>query len=118
MSTKRRFTHLSRAWYSQSALRDREFRDEVMFGLYHSDGSCEGELAVRWYPLGNQNAARLEAFDDSWSTLAQLQDVVAAMAALPHQSRSRITPERFCQLLQACGFEDTTPTQAPQEGGR
>lgn len=117
MSTKRRFTHLSRAWYGQAALRDREFRDEVMFGLFFDDGATAGEIAVRWYdfPAPGGQAARLEAFDDSWRVLGQLQDVVAAMAALPHQSHSCISPERFCQLLEACGFEDVTPTQAAKE---
>ncbi len=120
MSTKRQFIHLSRAWYGPAALRGQGFRDEVMFGLLFDDGSTEGEIAVRWYdiPAPCGQAARLEAFDDSWQVLGQLQDVVAAMAALPHQTRSCISPERFGQLLDACGFEDATPTQAAKEDTR
>ena len=119
MSTKRQFIHLSRAWYGVSALQERDFRDEVMFSLLFEDGSTEGEIAIRWYdfPAPGGQAARLEAFDDSWETLGKFQDVIARMAALPLQKRSCISPEQFCRLLEACGFEDATPAQAPQEKG-
>lgn len=114
---KRQFIRLSRAWYGTSRLRASDFHDEVMFGLY-APGGCEGELAVRWYTLPKLGCqgARLEAYDDSWRALAQFPDVLARMADIPVDYRTCISPEEFCRLLEACGFEDATPAQAAQGG--
>ncbi len=105
----RAFTHLARAWYAEThprlGLADRVV-DEVMFGWYVPDGGARAQMAMRWYQLGNgPPTPRLEVFCDAWHALATFGDVIAALA--PHDDHD-ITPEEFCAILVACGFEDWT----------
>ena len=107
---KRKYVHLSHAWYAPSCLPGREFADEVLLGLYDEEGGTAGELAVRWYALGNRMATRLEIFDDAWGLMPQLQDLVDQLAKV---GGSTLSPKEFCRMLTFCGFEDATPKEAP-----
>lgn len=108
---KRRFYHLSRAWY-KDVLENQEYIDEVTFGLYCEQGGTTGEMAVRWYELiSNELSPRLECFSDAWYVLSQFKDIIDAMAEFDDRKTKAISPEEFCRLLIKCGFEDLTPTE-------
>ncbi len=112
----RQYIHVAEAWYAESSLSNKEhIVDEVMFGFYSPDGGTSGEMGMRWINLGEKwegakkiahTAPRLECFNDAWHALYQFQDVLYALAELDDVD---ITPEQFCQMLDACGFIDDTP---------
>jgi hypothetical protein len=102
----RAYYHLKEAWYAEAILKDRDFVDEVMFGYYHPyGGGTSGEIAMRWMDLGGHVSPQLQCFNDAWSALAHMQDVIDALAKLDGVD---ITATRFCQLLDECGFKDMT----------
>lgn len=76
---------------------------EVHFGLYSPDGGASGEMAMQWYRLGGNVAPTLEIFDDAWSALATMPDLIAALGERDDQN---ITPQAFCELLLSLGFVD------------
>jgi hypothetical protein len=103
----KQYIHLVEAWYAKTSLENAEYIDEVMFGFYSPDGGTSGEIGVRWYRLGNggRPVPCLECYDDAWHALAQLKDVIDAMAEFDDRD---ITPSSFCLLLDQCGFVDNT----------
>ncbi len=107
---KRGFYHVSKAWYADSALKGREYTDEVIFGLYCDQGGTTGEMGVRWGDLENKNTPKLHCFDDAWAVLAGFKDVIDEMGKVDDQN---IKPEEFCVILLKCGFEDLTPVKQP-----
>lgn len=108
----RAFYHLSRAWYGTACLKDRNVTDSVTFGLYHRDGGTTGEMSVEWIPLeaGKPDSPLLNVFSDAWAVLATFQDVIKELGQCNGQA---ITPEQFCAILIAAGFEDFTETDEP-----
>lgn len=108
---KRGFYHLSRAWYAETGLKNRDYIDEVTFGIYCNQGGTKGEMSVKWVEFsswGDKVTPRLDCFDDAWLVLSEFKDVIDEMAKVDSQN---IKPEEFCQLLIKCGFEDLTPTE-------
>lgn len=115
---------LSEAYYAESelqAMRNKDVKDEVTFGFYSPEGEAKSELSVRWHELGRKPiwgdgalqwvpriSPKLSAFNDAWQALAELRDVIDAMAEVDSED---ITPKEFCQLLERCGFEDRTPRE-------
>jgi hypothetical protein len=100
--------------YGPEALLPPDCVDEVMFGFYE-DGSTVAEVAMRWYRFDGpsvprlsrgQSIARLEVFTGSWRALAQLSDVIAALADIDERN---ITAAEFCGILEAHGFQDMAP---------
>lgn len=98
----RTFIHLSRAWYGPSSLAMADYVDEVMLG-FHEAG---GEIAMRWYVLSNTPTPRLELFNDSFRALAQMPDLVQALAEADNVD---FAPDEFCWMLSRMGFRDATP---------
>jgi len=113
-----RFIHLKRAWYADANLphlRKEGIVDQVTFGLYYADGGCFGEMSMSWHWLvGNEEGvARLEAFSDSFDSLAkpEFKRLLGRLAKLTRGAANHLAPAGFCALLAECGFEDTTPTK-------
>ena len=52
----RGFYHLSEAWYGPANISRSDFSDEVIFGSYHTDGGCKGEMTMRWDNIGAHRA--------------------------------------------------------------
>lgn len=100
----RTYIRLSRAWYADSALKGRDFTDEIL--LLHPDSA---EVMVRWY--GNidklERAPRVESFMDSWDHLAEIAPMLAQLHG------QELTADQFETFLPAWGYEDATPTEAP-----
>lgn len=86
---------------------------EFMVGLDAPDGGTYGEFAIRFYdfnhsePLrrGNDIAARLEAFGDSWQALGSNTELVAALAEMAEGPQG---PDDVRAMLLRLGFEDRT----------
>ncbi len=110
------FVHLSEAWYGKTCLGNPcGYKDEIMFGLYHKDGSTQGEMAMRWIDINNafhdeKYIPRLEVFDDAWAVLTMIPNVLAELGNLNGQN---ITPKEFVQVLLDQGFTDMTPRKNP-----
>lgn len=100
---KRTFYASHLAWYGKQ-LYDQA---EIMFGI--DGGEYHGEMAMRWHDIKGW-VPRLEVFDDAWATLAQLPDVVAALA---ERDNENVTPEEFMDILKELGFEDVTTYENP-----
>jgi hypothetical protein len=109
---QRGFYHFNRSWYADACRRS-DIADEVTFGLYYDNGDngCDGEMAMRWYPLRDDKppSPRLECYSDAWRILNQFDDLIAALAVRDGQD---ITPKDFCELLKSLGFADLTKVAA------
>jgi hypothetical protein len=101
----RAFTHRNRSWYAKYLQPHTGAVDEVMFGYYNPEGGTSGEMAMRWYDLGGAPTPRIEVFCDAWHALSTFGNVLAALGEL---DGSDISPEQFCNVLRALGFEDHT----------
>ena len=112
----RQFCYTNAAWYAESVRRDTApvWAAEIFFGLYDDiGGGTFGELAIRWYQVVDGPFwPCLEAYDDAWPILAEMPDVLAALAAVTKQT---IQPKAFCLLLEGLGFQDVTPYERPEE---
>lgn len=107
MSAKRKFIITQEAWYADS-LRHVNLDDEIFLGLYHEDGSTEGEFAIRWKLVNGKKSALIKAFDDSWSVLASFGDVIQALSTLKETGVYNVA----C-MLKTLGFEDATQRTSP-----
>ena len=107
---KRRFYHLSRAWYGDANLRGSDIIDEILFGFYHPDGGTTGEMSIKWIDLSGKATPMLVCFDDGWDALNEMIDIIPALAKFDGLDP---TPESICELLLLCGFEDATPIERP-----
>lgn len=107
---RRGFHRYSKAWYALY-VGDRAPVEDVMFGDYPEGGGTRGEMAMRWYDIvKGKPFARLEAFSDSWATLATFGDVIAVLAGY----KTDPTPDEFCAALELLGFVDLTATEKPK----
>ena len=104
------FVHLARSWYSSSAARCGGIVDEVMFGFYYEDGGTSGEIAMTWDKLGGKIVPQLQVYDDAWNALGEFKDVIDMMAEVDGEN---IPPNKFCEILLACGFQDDTQEVEP-----
>lgn len=85
---------------------------EVIFGMFHTDGSTSGEMAMRWEKLGNRLVPQLQVFNDAWSALALFPDLIERLGNLTERP---LLEEEFVELLLDCGFEDITQYESPRE---
>ena len=107
---QRGFHHLNAAWYAATRKADPTLIDEIMFGLYDTDGEARCEMAVLWRMLSGRPTARLEIFDDAWSFLssAAFIDIFAALSVLKEQSAAEVI-----DVLIDRGFIDMTVREEP-----
>ena len=115
----REFYHHGRAWYAGSVPLRSGVVDEVFFGFYAEEGGTSGELGMRWHDLSSNDgpSPRLECFNDAWSTLGELDVLIADLAQLDSDDTGHnITPAEFCALLEGHGFTDKTQTVRPDDG--
>ena len=101
---ERHFVWHGQAWYHNAVPLAFGEIDEVSFS---QNGS---EMLVGWSTLMGMSVPCLHVFDDSWDALADMPDVLAAMA---EHDKDNITPEEFCELLKLLGFVDETPRENP-----
>lgn len=101
---KRAYIRNSKAYYA--SLLDKE-RVSVMVGIYYAEGGTTGEFEVEFVQIQKNKplAARLKAFEDSWSALWLFNDLLKKMAEIDGQD---IQEPEFCQLLDSLGIIDIT----------
>jgi hypothetical protein len=100
---KRGYHRFSKAWYADTVREEKGI--SVMVGMYHPDGGTSGEFEFKWVPLAGALCCQLQAFEDSWSALAQFQDLLAEMAKIDSQE---IQEPEFCEMLDKLGILDIT----------
>lgn len=110
----RGFHQYSRAWYSKysqtlGARGEVRFSDDIVdhfhFGLYSPDGGTSGEMLMSFEELGSKIAPHLKCYDDGWSALASMMDLIVCMGAVDDEN---ITPDQFREMLLERGFIDLT----------
>jgi hypothetical protein len=108
---------LSRAWYGEANLRARadSVVDEVNFGAFLPDGSCEWEASFEWLALGGGRrppAVQLRAFDEAWEGCS-FSGVFRAVGTAFERDGQVISPAvaDIALLLESLGFRDVTPVQ-------
>lgn len=112
----RGYIHSREAWYYGATTRGKDILDDVMFGLYHPEGGCLAEMMMEWHILGGKPYARLEVYDESWTTLLSFSDVLEKLSAWQKEHdfwagnrEETLSSKEFCRLLDECGFVDRTP---------
>jgi len=99
----RGFYWLNKAWYAKA---NKLKNGRIAFGIYNiTGGGTTGEMIMKWHDLGDCFAPRLEAFEDSWKSLASFKDVIDVLALVDGK---RISEEEFVKILLDCGFTDLT----------
>jgi hypothetical protein len=110
---ERRFSIMSQSWYVDSNMdpaRRAAGEDEITLGFYSPDGGTSGEFAIRWEQLSGKIIARLKAYEDSWSALANFNDVLQKLAEL---DGTEPDVETVAEVLKSCGVIDATPRVSP-----
>ena len=98
------FHWTSKTWYALLFSDDRVV-DEIMIGFYFpGEGGTTGEFAIRWRTIGESAHARLEVFDDGWSALRAMPELVLMLS----QIHGTPTPEFIQAELIRIGFVDMT----------
>lgn len=108
---KIKFIQSSRAWYGKTALKNRDYYDDIMIQLYDDSDELVCEFCVEFHDL-NGPTARIAAFDDSTQALLACNDMVQAMS-----DTKGWTPNAFVKLLIRLGYEDITP-EFQDSGGK
>jgi hypothetical protein len=107
---KIKFIQSSRAWYGKSALKNRNYFDDIMVQLYDDSDEFICEFCVEFHDL-NGPCARLAVYDDSTQALIACNDMVQAMS-----ERKSWTPPAFVEMLNGLGYEDITPEFSDDKG--
>jgi len=104
----RGFVWNKKAWYHDSC-----DNNEIMFGMYDTDGGTSGEMAMRWIDIGTGTpVAQLQSFSDSWHALSLFTDLLQSMKEFDYGDTSKeVSQEEFVALLFRHGFSDLTPYQ-------
>lgn len=105
------FYHLSRSWYGEECIHRSNYKDEVVFGIYHheydEEYSTSGEMAMRWYELKHIGLVpKLEVFDDGFALMSgELKEVIEGLRKYHDVDMS---PADFCNMLLSFGYIDLT----------
>jgi len=76
----------------------------IMIGFYSPGGGTSGEFAIRWRDIGlAAPVPRLEVYDDGWSALANMPELIAALAEIDGQNA---TVDKIVELLKSLGYEE------------
>ena len=104
MTIIRGFHHFNEAYYAKNVRLPEGVSDEIMVGLYDTDGGTTGEFAIRWVNVSGREVPQLQAFSDSWKALGEFKDLLTVMENI----EGYVTPEKFCKLLVSLGVVDLT----------
>ena len=105
---RRAFHHSSKSWYGIHLKKP----PTVHFGMYHSDGSTSGEMAMEWTELPGAWVPELRVFDDGWNALSLFPDLIERLGDLDDEN---ISDDDFVNLLLELGFEDITEYEDPHK---
>ena len=109
---KQFYIHTKMWWARSNSLPD-NIVDEIMIGIYHPDGGTTGEFGVEFVLFehnggrGAMIAPRLRAFDDGWSALAHMPELLHFMM---ENDSANLSVDAFAEGLRVLGFVDKTLT--------
>ena len=101
----RQYRILSESWYADANMRNAEYTEEILFGMYCPEGGTSGEFSIRWIPLGGESSPVLTAFGDAWSAMAQFPELLQQM--VEWDSR-KVSPAMVKEWLKTTTIEDAT----------
>lgn len=101
------FSWHSRSWYGGSQPLGGAVVDELNIGYYAPEGGTSGEFSIQWETLSGGITPRLQAFDDGWSALVNMPELLEFMASIDGQNMPIV---KFVAKLKELGFEDRTKT--------
>ena len=78
---------------------------EIMFGVYHIDGSTCGEMKMEWVDIGGISSPRLQIFSDAFAVLFSMPDLLEKLADINDKD---FTDEEFVKILLSLDFKDLT----------
>lgn len=83
---------------------------EITITLRYPDGVVSGEFVIQWVYLGRQLSPQLQAFDDSWSALAEINRRTDGkfLSGLEDFDSTDPSPEIVIAWLISLGFTDDT----------
>jgi hypothetical protein len=99
---KRKYFNSDESWYAK--LPHYTPYDDIIFGMYDEDGSCEAEMTMNWT---DGIGAKLNVWDEAFGVLIQFNDVIVAVAE-HRKTNDKLTKQDFIKILESCGFEDST----------
>lgn len=98
-----KFSHTGQTWYSESALRGRDYYDLIMICLHDDDDNIVGEFSIEFHDLNGKLAYRICCFDDALEALIACNEMIVRMAEM-----ETITPTIAVVLLDQLGYVDDT----------
>ncbi|MFK5948104.1 MAG: hypothetical protein QM500_04970 [Methylococcales bacterium] len=105
-SYNRGFFQLSKAWNGFPQIDKNKLHEELLIGLYDSEGNTTGQFKVRWTLLEGKVFPKFSAWNDGWKALSHFQDMLSSMEDIKYKY---CTPEEFCKMLISHGIKDMTP---------
>jgi hypothetical protein len=111
----RQFIIQSESWYAdanETARQRLTGEDEITLGFYVPDDGTTGEFTIIWEQLEGRLVAKLRAYHDAWSALANFADVLQKLEELDGTSPSVAA---VATVLKECGVVDATKRVSPWE---
>ena len=106
---EKHYVNTFQAWYAESI---RHIVDvDVVNEIYIYTEDPFGEIAIRWYRIGNEISPRFECFLESLDALNELLGVREELAELT-RNNEYLDVHALCQVLEQYGFVDKTPKSA------
>lgn len=105
------FLIATQSWYHRPENFTKDQIEEITVGFYSPEGGTSGEFHFAWVSLGqNDVAVQLRAFDDGWSSLVNMPELLQFMMEHDgeHARGPHMTPEEFVEGLKNIGLVDMT----------
>lgn len=99
------FVWYSETWYSKNIPLSEHIKDKLTIGFYSEEGGTSGEFQMDWEYLSGEVVMRLKAYNDGWSALVNMPELLEYMKDIDNQN---IPIEQFVKKLIDLGFKDRT----------
>lgn len=97
----------ARRWVAD---REPDLVDEILLGYFNPTTGASMDGGIQFLVVGGKVTPRLELFEDSWAALAELPELVAALAALDEKRLGRLpTIGDVLTMLDRLGFVRQVP---------
>lgn len=103
MDLNKGYLQLSTTWYGDVCLKKLGREEEIRFGFYEPNGNTAGEMIMIWEKAKDEVLTKLVVFGDSWSALADLQDLIDLLGK---HGDNPLSPTQFIEYLKQCGFTE------------
>jgi hypothetical protein len=104
------FIHAAESWHAKTTLPYGRVVDDVMIGLYDTNGGCEYEFKIAWERLCNSNTPKIEVYGEAWQgMMINHKDLLEFL----HMSDNSLTPDQLIEFLKAKDYVDLTERVGP-----